>query len=167
MAEPGVEILDRVGRRRGEVRTEFGERGTRRERGREEASELEHVCGVRRIGDAALEPLCGAPWAEWHDTNGASGIEPPADVATLWDLVDEWKSTAPDNPRYAELGRQIVEIHRAHFFLIGTVTSTPAVTIVSNNLGNVPEWKINAFEYYRMYPQRTDQWYFKTLPAGQ
>jgi hypothetical protein len=30
----------------------------------------------------------------------------------------------------------------------------------------VPEWKIQAFEYYRMYPQRTDQWYFKTLPAA-
>ena len=116
------------------------------------------------FGDAALEPICGAPWAEWHATDGASGIEPPADIQTLWDLTDEWKSTASTDPRYAELGREIVEIHRAHFFLIGTVSSTPAITIVSRNLGNVIDWKVNAFEYYRTYPQRTDQWYFVTLP---
>ncbi len=116
------------------------------------------------FGDAALEPICGAPWAEWHATNGASGIEPPDDVKQLWDMVDEWKSTPSTDPRYAELGREIVEIHRAHFFLIGTVSSTPAITIVSRNLGNVVDWKINAFEYYRTYPQRTDQWYFITLP---
>ena len=118
------------------------------------------------FGDAALEPICGAPWAEWQATNGASGTEPPEDIKTLWDLTDEWKSLAPEDPRYAELGQQIVEIHRAHFFLIGTVTATPEVTIVSRNLVNVPEWKIQAFEYYRTYPQRTDQWFFKTLPAA-
>jgi hypothetical protein len=39
--------------------------------------------------------------------------------------------------------------------------SSPVVTIVSRRLGNVPELKINAFEYYRTYPYRTDQWYFK------
>jgi len=118
------------------------------------------------FGDAALEPLCGAPWVEWHDTNGASGIEPPDDIKTLWDLTDEWKSTSPEDPQYAELGRQIVEIHRDHFFLIGTVSSTPAITIISRSLANVPEWKINAFEYYRMYPQRVDQWYFTEIPSG-
>ncbi len=118
------------------------------------------------FGDAALEPICGGPWAEWHETNGASGVEPPDDIKTLWDLTDEWKSTPPTDPRYAELGQQIVEIHRAHFFLIGLVSSTPETTIVSRNLGNVVDWKIQAFEYYRTYPQRTDQWYFKTLPAA-
>jgi len=118
------------------------------------------------FGDAALEPICGGPWAEWHATNGASGTEPPDDIKTLWDLTDEWKSTPPTDPRYAELGQQIVEIHRAHFFLIGLVSATPEVTIVSRNLANVPEWKIQAFEYYRMYPQRTDQWFFTELPAA-
>jgi hypothetical protein len=45
--------------------------------------------------------------------------------------------------------------------LIGTYTSSPVVTIVSRRLGNVPQLKVNAFEYYRTYPYRTDQWYFK------
>ena len=41
------------------------------------------------------------------------------------------------------------------------ITSNPAITIVSRRLGNVPKEKVNAFEYYRTYPYRTDQWYFK------
>jgi peptide/nickel transport system substrate-binding protein len=118
------------------------------------------------FGDAALEPQCGAPWAEWHDTNGASGQEPPADVQKLWGLVDKWKSAPQGSPEYAALGTEIVEIFRAHFWHIGTVTSTPSLTIVSRSLGNVPEYKINAFEFYRMYPVRPDQWYFKTAAAN-
>jgi hypothetical protein len=45
--------------------------------------------------------------------------------------------------------------------IIGTITSPPVITIVSRRLGNVPKETVNAFEYYRTYPYRTDQWYFK------
>jgi peptide/nickel transport system substrate-binding protein len=114
------------------------------------------------FGDAALEPLCGGPWAEWRDTNGASGLEPPDDVKRLWDLTDQWKSQPPGTAEYTRLGQEIVEIHRKYMWLIGTVTPTPAVTVVSRSLGNVTPWTINAFEYYRTYPFRTDQWFFKS-----
>jgi peptide/nickel transport system substrate-binding protein len=116
---------------------------------------------VPPFGDAALENLCGSPWLEWHVSGGASGIEPPDDIKQLWDLTDRWKSSLPGSPEYASLGKQIVEIHLALNYLIGTITTTPAVTIVSRALGNVPQYTINAFEYYRTYPYRTDQWYFK------
>jgi peptide/nickel transport system substrate-binding protein len=121
---------------------------------------------VPPFGDAALENLCGNPWVEWHESNGASGIEPPDDIKQLWDLTDQWKSSLPGSEEYMSLGKQIVEIHLAHNYLIGTITTTPAVTIVSRALGNVPEYSINAFEYYRTYPYRTDQWYFKEPVAG-
>jgi peptide/nickel transport system substrate-binding protein len=116
---------------------------------------------VPPFGDAALENICGNPWVEWHESGGASGIEPPDDIKQLWDLTDQWKSSLPGTDEYLSLGQQIVEIHLAHNFMIGTITTTPAVTIVSRELGNVPQYSINAFEYYRTYPYRTDQWYFK------
>jgi peptide/nickel transport system substrate-binding protein len=115
---------------------------------------------VPPFGDAALENLCGNPWVEWHESNGASGIEPPEDIKQLWDLTERWKSSLPGTEEYMSLGEQIVEIHLAHNYLIGTITTSPAVTIVSRALGNVPQYSINAFEYYRTYPYRTDQWYF-------
>ena len=118
------------------------------------------------FGDAALEPLTGGPWADWHNTNGAQGIEPPADIKPLWDMTDKWKSSLPGSPEYISLGQQLVEVQMAHFFIIGTVTTTPAVTIVSRVLGNVPQESVNAFEYYRTYPYRTDQWFRKDAAAG-
>ena len=113
------------------------------------------------FGDAALEPLFGAPWAEWHATNGAKGTEPPDDIKPLWDLVDKWKSSLPGSDDYVKLGQQIVQVQIDRGMLIGTITSPPAITIVSRRLGNVPKITVNAFEYYRTYPYRTDQWYFK------
>jgi len=113
------------------------------------------------FGDAALEPLFGAPWVEWHNTNGAQGIEPPDDIKPLWDLTDKWKSSLPGSDDYIKLGQQLVQVQIDRGMIIGTITTTPAVTIVSRRLGNVPQLKVNAFEYYRTYPYRTDQWYFK------
>ncbi len=113
------------------------------------------------FGDAALEPITGGPWMDWYNTNGAQGVEPPDDIKPLWDLTDQWKSSLPGTDDYISLGQQLVEVQLDHFFLIGTITSPPVVTVVSRALGNVPQYKVNAFEYYRTYPYRTDQWYFK------
>ena len=113
------------------------------------------------FGDAALEPLFGAPWMEWHNTNGEQGSEPPADIKELWDLTDQWKSSLPGTDEYISLGQQLAQVQVDRGMIIGTITSSPVITIVSRTLGNVPQLKINAFEYYRTYPYRTDQWYFK------
>jgi peptide/nickel transport system substrate-binding protein len=113
------------------------------------------------FGDAALEPLFGAPWAEWHATNGAQGTEPPDDIKPLWDLTDKWKSSLPGSDDYIKIGQELAQVQIDRGMIIGTITSPPVITIVSRNLVNVPTLSINAFEYYRTYPYRTDQWFFK------
>jgi peptide/nickel transport system substrate-binding protein len=112
------------------------------------------------FGDGALEPLFGAPWVEWHNSNGEQGIEPPEDIKELWDLTDQWKSSLPGSDQYMSLGQQLVQTQIDRGMIIGTITSPPVVTIVSRRLGNMPQLTVNAFEYYRTYPYRTDQWYF-------
>jgi peptide/nickel transport system substrate-binding protein len=116
---------------------------------------------VPPFGDAALEPLCGGPWAEWWKSDGASGEEPPDDVKHLFEIVSEWKGTLPDTPEYTSLAKEIIGIHRDHFWLIGTITSAPGLTIVHNRLKNVPQWFVQAWDYYRTYIVRTDQWYIE------
>ena len=113
------------------------------------------------FGDAALEPLFGAPWVEWQNSNGEQGIEPPDDIKPLWDMADQWKSALPGSDEYISLGQELVQVQMDRGMIIGTITSPPVVTIVSRRLGNVPQLNVNAFEYYRTYPYRTDQWYFK------
>jgi peptide/nickel transport system substrate-binding protein len=112
------------------------------------------------FGDAALEPLFGAPWVEWHNSNGEQGIEPPDDIKELWDLTDQWKSSLPGSDDYISLGKKLVHVQMDRGMIIGTITSPPVVTIVSRRLGNVPQDGQHA-QYYRTYPYRTDQWYFK------
>lgn len=112
------------------------------------------------FGDAALEPLFGAPWVEWRNSEGAQGIEPPDDIKPLWDLTDQWKSSLPGSDDYVSLGQQLAQAQIDRGMIIGTITSAPVITIVSRRLENVPQLSINAFEYYRTYPYRTDQWFF-------
>jgi peptide/nickel transport system substrate-binding protein len=116
---------------------------------------------VPPFGDAALEPLCGGPWAEWWSSDGAAGEEPPEDVKDLFDLTSQWKSSLPGTEEYTSLIQDIIGIHREHFWLIGTISSAPALTIVHNRLKNVPEWKVQAWDYYRTYLVRPDQWYIE------
>jgi peptide/nickel transport system substrate-binding protein len=104
--------------------------------------------------------LFGAPWVEWYNSDGAQGIEPPDDIKPLWEMTDKWKSTLPGTEEYISLGQQLAQVQVDRGMIIGTITSPPALTIVSRRLQNVPELTINAFEYYRTYPFRTDQWFF-------
>ena len=94
-------------------------------------------------------------------TNGAQGTEPPDDIKPLWDLTDQWKSSLPGTDDYVRLGQELAQVQIDRGMIIGTITSAPVITIVSRDLVNVPQLKINAFEYYRTYPYRTDQWFFK------
>jgi len=111
------------------------------------------------FGDPALGAMCGGPWYDWWASDGASGEEPPADVQKLFDLVGQWQITLPDSPEYASLGQEMTEIHMAYLWVIGTISQSPQPTIVSNRLGNVPEYKIQAYDYFRTLPYRTYQWY--------
>jgi peptide/nickel transport system substrate-binding protein len=113
------------------------------------------------FGDVALEPLCGAPWYEWWKSDGEAGEEPPDDVKQLFDLTSQWQASTPGSDEYVSLIQEIVEIHRDHFWLIGTISEAPAITIVSNRMKNVPQWSVQAWDYYRTYPVRTDQWYIE------
>ena len=62
---------------------------------------------------------------------------------------------------YVSLGQEIAEIFLENFWLIGTISQSPQPTIVSNRLGNAPQYKIQAFHYFRTFPYRTYQWYLK------
>jgi len=112
------------------------------------------------FGDRALEPLCGGPWFEWFKSGGEAGEEPPSqDIKDLFTMVDGWKVTIPGSDEYIQLAKDIIQIHRDHFWLIGTVSSSPGVTIIHNRLHNVPELQIQGWDIYRIYPVRAEQWF--------
>lgn len=105
-------------------------------------------------------PVTGIPWWEWKNSDGQSGEEPPIWVKNLWEIGEEFVTLIPGSDWYNALGKKMVTINLQNLNAIGTLCDVPLVTIVSNKLGNVPNWKINSFYYGYAYPYRADQWFF-------
>jgi len=110
---------------------------------------------------SAQWPIMGLPWMDWKTSNGASGVKPPAWVLRLWKIADEWVTLVPGSARYLELGREIIKINQENLSVIGTLGDIPLITVVSDRLGNAPEWTINSTFFGYAYPYRADQWFIK------
>ncbi len=100
----------------------------------------------------------GMLWAEWVDSDGAAGVEPPADVKQLIEDINAFQSADQSSAEYAELGARMVETMTKNLFFIGTVNA-PAPIYQNNKLQNFTEFQTHSYEYYRTYPYRASQWW--------
>jgi peptide/nickel transport system substrate-binding protein len=106
-------------------------------------------------------PLMGVPWRDWLTSGGASGVEPPDWAKRLDEIGKVWPTVVPGSEEYTALAKELVQIHHDNLIIIGTVGRIPKPNVVSNNLGNVPEFTITNYGYGYSYAFRADQWYFK------
>ncbi|MCP4472643.1 MAG: ABC transporter substrate-binding protein [Gammaproteobacteria bacterium] len=97
-------------------------------------------------------------WAEWVDTNGASGVEPPDYAKQLMDDINAFQSTPVGTPESDRLGARLVENMVGNLLFIGTV-QVPAPIYHRNAVQNFVEYKTHSYEYYRSYPYRPTQWW--------
>ncbi len=102
----------------------------------------------------------GMLWAEYVDSNGAKGVEPPAYVTQLIDDVNAFQSEPVGTDKSKEIGARMVENMTSNLLFIGTAL-TPDPIYVNNKLKNVPEFKTASYEYYRTYPYRGAQWFLE------
>ena len=100
----------------------------------------------------------GMLWAEFIDTAGASGVEPPAWVMGLIDDVNAFQGATPGSAEQGEIGARMAKTMTEQLLFIGTVQA-PNVIYHRNALKNVPEFKTQSYEYYRTYPYLAAQWY--------
>jgi peptide/nickel transport system substrate-binding protein len=101
----------------------------------------------------------GMLWAEWVDSNGSKGVEPPDYVKQLIDDINAFQSTPAGTPESAALGARLVENMTGNLLFIGTVSSSDPI-YHRNALKNFVEFKTASYEYYRTFPYRPQQWYF-------
>ena len=106
-------------------------------------------------------PVTGIAWWQWKNSNGKLGEEPPLWVKNLWEIGETFVSLVPGSDWYNALGKKIIQINLKNLSVIGTLAEVPLITVVSNRLDNVPQWKINAYNYGYAYPYRVDQFFFK------
>ena len=100
----------------------------------------------------------GMLWAEWVDTQGAKGVEPPDYVKQLVSDVNAFQSSPPGSGDASKLGARMVENMTKNLLFIGTAL-TPDPIYHRNVLKNVTEFKTASYEYYRTYPYRATQWW--------
>ncbi len=97
-------------------------------------------------------------WAEWVDSNGASGVEPPDYAKQMVEDINAFQSAPVGTPESDKLGARLVENLVENLLFIGTV-QTPAPIYHRNVVKNVVEYTTHSFEYYRSYPYRPTQWW--------
>jgi peptide/nickel transport system substrate-binding protein len=102
----------------------------------------------------------GMLWAEWVDSKGASGVEPPEYVKTLMADISTLQSTPNGTDEFKAIANRMVAAMVENMLFIGTAL-TPDPIYVNNKVKNFPEFKTASYEYYRTYPYRGAQWYLE------
>ena len=82
-------------------------------------------------------------YGKWFETNGAEGVEPPAEMARLMELWNVILGAQTKEERDAA-ANEIVKLHTDNIWTIGTVGEIPAIHIAKNNLRNVPEGLVSS-----------------------
>ncbi|MBM7066800.1 ABC transporter substrate-binding protein [Actibacterium sp. 188UL27-1] len=100
----------------------------------------------------------GMKWAEWMDSDGSAGLEPPQFAKDMASDIEAFQQAVPGSPEQAEIGTRIAENFAENMLFIGTVLA-PAPIYHRNALVNVPEFQTWSYEYYRTYPYRATQWF--------
>lgn len=100
----------------------------------------------------------GMLWAEWVDSNGSAGAEPPDYVKQLIDDINAFQSAEAGSEEFKMLGQRMVENMTGNLLFIGTVHG-PNPIFHRNALKNFTDFRTHSYEFYRTYPYRATQWY--------
>ena len=100
----------------------------------------------------------GMLWAQHNDTNGAEGVEPPATVMEMKKLTDRFVTLKAGSAESDALGREIAQRVVDDLFIMGTVKAVSPI-YRSRTLGNFEVPKTSSYEFYRMYPYLSTQWF--------
>lgn len=100
-------------------------------------------------------------WADWMSTDGAQGIEPPADVLRLYDVVDEFMQYPLGSEDSNRLGEELVSIHVDNLWKIGIAGNIKTPVVHHNTLKNWGPYPVKTYDYYWCYPYRPFQWFFE------
>ena len=97
-------------------------------------------------------------WAEWIDSDGAAGVEPPQWAMDMIDDINALQSADQSSQEFKDLVTDMVKATAENLLFIGTVNA-PAPIYRNNDLKNFADFKTHSYEYYRTYPYRATTWW--------
>ena len=107
------------------------------------------------------QPGTGYDWANWMETNGEQGVEPPDDVKRLYVLAEKFKTVPLGSDESNAIGKEVADIHLNNLWKVGLVGKTIAPVLAANHLGNFKPFEVATYDYYWAFSFRPYQWYFK------
>ena len=96
-------------------------------------------------------------WAEYIDSNGTAGVQPPAWADEMADDIAAFQGAIAGSDESNALGAKLVQAMVDNLLFIGTVKAAAPV-YHSNKLLNIPEFRTASYSYYWAYPYRGPQW---------
>jgi len=100
----------------------------------------------------------GMLWGQYVDTDGASGVKPPAWVYTMMKDIDAFQSAIAGSDESNVIGKRLVQGVVDNLLFIGTVKAVAPI-YRTNKLQNFADFKTQSYAYYRTYPYRASQWW--------
>jgi peptide/nickel transport system substrate-binding protein len=103
----------------------------------------------------------GPLFLQWYQTKGKEGMEPPAPIKKIVELVDTARTVGPDGQTKA--AQEIFRIWADNLYEIGTIGLTPmiqGVVIVNSRLHNVPTTLGNDWPLRSPGNARPEQFFF-------
>ncbi len=100
----------------------------------------------------------GRQWAQWYQTQGKGGEEPPAEPKQLLEWWEGMKTTLDEEERI-RLGKNILRSQAENLWVIGTVGMLPTPFCVRNTIRNVPDGVPFGWDLLYTTPYHPEQFY--------
>ena len=127
----------------------------------------EDTTGFPFTGNAKFDPrnspilTLGPLYGRWAQTKGAEGVEPPASIKRIMEIIDQAKTVGPE--QQAKLAQELFRIWVDNLWEVGTVGLTPMVqgVVVANaRFRNVPTTLGNDWPLRSPGNARVEQFFF-------
>jgi peptide/nickel transport system substrate-binding protein len=127
----------------------------------------EDTTGFPFTGNAKFDPrnspilTLGPLYGRWVQTKGAEGVEPPAAIKRVMEIVDQAKTVGPE--QQAKLAQELFRIWTDNLWEVGTIGLTPMVqgVVVANaRFRNVPTTLGNDWPLRSPGNARAEQFFF-------
>ncbi|MDQ1240020.1 MAG: peptide/nickel transport system substrate-binding protein [Thermodesulfobacteriota bacterium] len=124
-------------------------------------------------GDGGLECLLDPRWyfpysseslqaplyAQWYQSGGKKGEEPPAEITALMNTYNKIIRTV-SHEKQKELFREIIDANEKNLWVIGLVHDPPDFYVVAKNMFNVPKKDFQSWMYPNPGPIHPEQFSF-------
>jgi len=127
----------------------------------------EDTTGFPFTGNAKFDPrnspilTLGPLYGRWAQTRGADGVEPPAPIKRIMEIVDQAKTVAAE--QQAKLAQELFRIWVDNLWEVGTVGLTPmvqGVVVANSKFRNVPTTLGNDWPLRSPGNARVEQFFF-------